>query len=122
MPEERAAPETGAHRTEEEQKQDRKGKNMTIVITDNCVNDTAAYLPLAKAFVEDAGNDKGCHGMKICTDPERPDHVVFLSRWDSREDFMAHVQGPSFAKHIPGMSPYYVSGTDTFLEEVQETL
>lgn len=90
---------------------------MTIVITDNRVKDVAAYLPLAKAFVEDAKHEKGCHGMTVCTDPEQEGRVVFLSRWDSREDFLAHVQGAAFAKHIPGMGPYYLSGTDTFLDE-----
>ena len=90
---------------------------MIIVITDNRVKDREAYLPLAKAFAEDGSHDKGCHGMQAFTDPEQADRVVFLSRWDSREDFLAHVQGPSFAKHIPGMGPYYISGTDTFLEE-----
>lgn len=89
---------------------------MTIVITDNRVTDRAAYLPLAQAFVEDAKHDRGCHGMQICTDPEQADRVVFLSEWDSKEDFLAHTQGAAFAKHIPGMGPYYVSGTDTFLE------
>ena len=89
---------------------------MIIVITDNRVKDREAYLPLAKAFAEDGSHDKGCHGMQVFTDPEQADRVVFLSRWDSREDFLAHVQGTSFAKHIPGMGPYYISGTDTFLE------
>lgn len=91
---------------------------MTIVITDNQVKDTAAYLPLAKAFAEDSRHDKGCRGMQVCTDPEQPGRVVFLSRWDSREDFLAHVQGATFAKHVSGLAPYYVSGTDTFLEEL----
>lgn len=40
----------------------------------------------------------------------------FYLKWDSKDDFMNHVQGPSFAKHIPGMGQYYVAGTDTFLE------
>lgn len=90
---------------------------MTIVITDNRVTDVEAYLPLAKAFAADAEHDRGCHGMKVCTDPEQKDRVVFVSEWDSKEDFLAHVQGGTFAKHVPGLGPYYVSGTDTFLEQ-----
>lgn len=89
---------------------------MVLVITDNRVNDREAYLPLAKAFAADAANDRGCHGMEVCVDPEIKDRVVFLSRWETKADFEAHVQGKSFAKHIPGMGPYYISGTDTFLE------
>lgn len=90
---------------------------MTTVITDNTVKERETYLPLAKAFAADATqNDKGCHGMEVLVDPEKEDRVVFISKWDSKEDFLAHVQGATFAKHIPGMGPYYVSGTDTFLE------
>lgn len=91
---------------------------MTLVITDNRVKDREEYLPLAKAFAEDGRKEKGCHEMTVCADPEVKDRVVFISKWDSKEDFLAHVQGPAFAKHIPGMGSYYVSGTDTFLELV----
>ena len=90
---------------------------MILVITNNEVTDAAAYLPLAKAFAAEAAHDKGCHGMRVYKDTEKENHVIFLSWWDSKDDFIAHVQGPSFAKHIPGMAPYYVSGTDTFAEE-----
>ena len=93
---------------------------MVTVITDNRVKDREAYLPLAKAFAADAAHDRGCHSMKVLLDPEQADRVVFISEWDKKEDFLAHVQGPSFAKHIPGMGPYYVSGTDTFLEHAWE--
>lgn len=89
---------------------------MTLVITDNRVKDRDAYLPLAKAFAEDGSKDKGCHEMNVYADLEAADRVVFVSKWDSKEDFLAHVQGDSFAKHIPGMGKYYVSGKDTFLE------
>lgn len=91
---------------------------MTLVITDNIVKDKEAYLPLAKAFAEDGRNDKGCHEMHVYDNPETTDHVVFVSKWDSKEAFLASVGGPAFSKHIPGMAPYYVSGTDTFLESV----
>lgn len=91
---------------------------MITVITDNRVTNRDDYLPLAKAFAEDGAKDKGCHGMQVFVDPEQADRVVFISQWDSKEDFLAHVQGPSFVKHIPGMGPYYVSGTDSFLERV----
>lgn len=91
---------------------------MTTVFTTNVVTDRDAYLPLAKAFAEDViANDKGCHGMQVFVNPETKDEVTFVSQWDSQEDFLAHVQGETFAKHIPAMGPYYVSGTDTFLEE-----
>lgn len=60
---------------------------------------------------------QGCHGMKVLVNPEAQDEVTFVSQWDSQEDFLAHVQGDTFKKHIPGMGAYYVSGTDMFLEE-----
>lgn len=91
---------------------------MTLVITDNKVKDREAYLSLATAFAEDGARDKGCYEMQVYADPEVNDRVVFVSKWESKEDFLAHVQGPAFAKHIPGMGPYYISGVDTFLELV----
>lgn len=90
---------------------------MILVITDNKVKNREDYLPLAKAFVQDVLHEKGCQSMEVLKDMEESDRVVFLSRWDSKADFEAHVQGDTFRKHIPGMAPYYVSGTDTFLQK-----
>lgn len=89
---------------------------MVVVITKNLVKEREKYLSLAKAFVEDARTDKGCHDMEVCMDSEKEDEVVFISKWESKDDFLNHVHGPSFAKHIPGMSVYYVSGTDEIFE------
>jgi quinol monooxygenase YgiN len=91
---------------------------MVLIITDNKVTDRDAYLPLAQAFARDVALDKGCHEMNVCVNPDISDRVVFVSKWDSKDDFFAHVKGPSFAKHIPGMAPYYVSGTDICLDLV----
>ena len=88
---------------------------MTFVITENIVSNREEYLKLARAFAEDGRNDKGCHGMEVYLDPEKTDTVVFVSTWDAKEDFLGHVHGPSFAKHIPGMAKYYVSGSDRVL-------
>ena len=46
------------------------------------------------------------------------DRVVYISRWETKEDFQATVGGAVFNKHIPAMAPYYVSGTDSFLESI----
>lgn len=89
---------------------------MVLVITKNTVKDRDSYLPLAKAFTSDASHDRGCLMMDVCVDPATVDEVVFVSKWEAKEDFQAHVQGESFQKHIPGMTPYYVAGTDTILE------
>lgn len=89
---------------------------MVLVITKNTVKDRDAYLPLAKAFASDASHDRGCLMMDVCVDPATVDEVVFVSKWEAKEDFQAHVQGGSFQKHIPGMAPYYAAGTDTILE------
>lgn len=91
---------------------------MVTVITDNRVKEREAYLPLARAFAQDVLLEKGCRGMEVFRDVKATDRVVYISRWDSKEDFEAHVQGNAFHKHIPGMAPYYVSGTDTFLESL----
>lgn len=90
---------------------------MVTVITDNRVSNRAAYLPLAKAFAEDTiKEEKGCLGMEVLVDQDVEDRVVFLSRWEKREDFLASVGGTVFNRHIPGMGPYYISGTDSFFE------
>lgn len=91
---------------------------MVIVINDNRVNDVEAYMPLAKAFIEDAKKDKGFIEMNVGVDKEIPGRVVYVSKWESKEDFINHASGPAFQKHIPIMTPYYVSGVDTFLEEM----
>lgn len=89
---------------------------MILVITKNKVNDREGYLPLAKAFAADAAHDRGCRMMDVCVDAETEDEVVFVSKWEAKEDFQAHIQGEAFKKHIPGMAAYYMAGTDTILE------
>ena len=64
---------------------------MVLVITDNRVKDRDAYLPLAKAFAADGANDKGCHEMNVYVDPGVENRVVFVSKWDAKEDFLAHM-------------------------------
>ena len=93
---------------------------MICVITDNTIQRSReGSLALAKAFAADAAaNDRGCLGMTVCTDAKRPDHVVFLSHWESEADWNAHVGGATFQKHIPAMGPYYAGGVDTILTQV----
>lgn len=91
---------------------------MIVVITENTVKDRKKYLELAKEFVKDAKKDKGCQSMEVYISLENDDCVVFVSKWDLKKNFLEHVEGVSFAKHIPGMASYYVSGKDKFLELV----
>ena len=92
---------------------------MITVINDNRVSDREKYLPLAKAFAEEsAAVEKDCLGMEVYADLEQEDRVVYISRWETKEDFQATVGGAVFNKHIPVMAPYYVSGTDSFLESI----
>ncbi|MDF2511543.1 MAG: Antibiotic biosynthesis monooxygenase [Herbinix sp.] len=92
---------------------------MTLIITKNEVNNREAYLKLATAFAAEACHDKGCRDMRVFIDDKEGDYVTFVSLWDSKDDFSAHCQGETFAKYIPQLSPYYVSGTDTFLSIVK---
>lgn len=92
---------------------------MVFVIIKNNVNNQEAYLTLAKSFVADARCDAGCLGMEIIVQPEDRRHVTFVSRWEQRSDFEAHCAGNTFAKHIPGMTPYYEGGTDSIYEIVR---
>ena len=89
---------------------------MVAVIIKNKVTDQEAYLPLAKAFAADARMETGCIEMKVYVDPEDKEHVYFITKWEAKSDFENHVKGEVFAKHIPQMGQYYVSGTDSILE------
>ncbi len=90
---------------------------MIVVINDDRVSDVEAYLPLAKAFAGDAAaNDKGCISMEVLTDPNTPGRVVYLSHFETREDFEAHAQGATFQKHVGELSKYFISAKDTILE------
>ena len=90
---------------------------MVIVLSDNRVKDVAAYMPLAKAFAEDTKTEKGCIEMNVGVDHKVPGRVIFVSKWETKEDFMNSIDGPAFQKHIPMMGQYYISGQDIFLEE-----
>ena len=89
---------------------------MVAVIIKNKVTDQEAYLPLAKAFAADGSKENGCIEMKVYVDPADKEHVYFITKWEAKSDFENHVKGEVFAKHIPQMGQYYVSGTDTILE------
>lgn len=90
---------------------------MVVVINDGRVSNVEEYLPLAKAFARDAAaHDKGCLSMEVLTDPKTPGRVVYLSHFETEEDFKAHAQGPTFQKHVEKMGKYFISAQDTVLE------
>lgn len=90
---------------------------MIIIITENITNNIDRYLHLAKEFVREViEHEKGCLGMEICTNLNKDNSVVYISKWDKKESFELHCKGEIFSKHIPLLGQYYVSGTDTFLE------
>jgi len=41
---------------------------------------------------------------------------VFVSHFDTAEDFKASIGGAAFSKHIPIMGKYFLSAEDTILE------
>ena len=90
---------------------------MIVVINDDRVTDVEAYLPAAKAFAADAvANDKGCISMEVLTDPAVPGRVLYLSHFESEEDFKAHAAGETFKKHLPALGKYFISAQDTILK------
>ena len=90
---------------------------MIIVINDNRVTDVEKYLPLAKAFARDAvANDKGCISMEVTTDPSIEGRVVYVSHFETKEDFEAQVRGETFGKHVKYLGQYFVSAKDTILQ------
>jgi quinol monooxygenase YgiN len=92
---------------------------VVLVINDDRVSDVEAYLPLARAFAEDSEkNEKGCRSMRVCMDPETEGRVVYVSAWDSEEDFKASVGGEIFSRHISAMGRYFLQAEDTILQIV----
>ncbi len=89
---------------------------MVVVINDDRVKDVEAYLPYAKAFAADAvANDKGCISMEVLVDPKVPGRVLYLSHFETEEDFRAHAMGETFQKHLPQLGKYFISAEDTIL-------
>jgi quinol monooxygenase YgiN len=87
---------------------------MVIVMNDDRISDVEAYLPLARAFVEDSlQHEKGCLAMEVTTDPKTPGRVVYFSKWESEEDFRATVGGAIFNKHIPQMGKFFLGSEDS---------
>ena len=94
-------------------------KQMVVVMNDDRVTDVEAYLPHAKAFAKDAvENDKGLISMEVLTDPSVPGRVVYLSHFETEEDFRNHASGATFQKHLPNLGPYFISAQDTILTVV----
>lgn len=92
---------------------------MVVVINDDRVTDVEAYLPHAKAFAQDAmEHDKGLLSMEVLTDPAVPGRVLYLSHFETEEDFRAHAAGATFQKHLPDLAPYFISAQDTILTVV----
>lgn len=90
---------------------------MIVVINDDRVSNVEEYLPLAKEFAADAvANDKGCISMEVLVDPTVPGRILYLSHFESKEDFQAHAQGPTFQKHVGKLGKYFISAKDTILE------
>ncbi|WP_281549998.1 putative quinol monooxygenase [Murimonas intestini] len=90
---------------------------MVIVINDDRVSDVDAYIPLAQAFAADAAaNDKGCLSMEVLTDPGVQGRVVYISRFETKEDFEAHVKGKTFTKHVEKLGKYFLSASDSIYE------
>lgn len=92
---------------------------MVVVINDDRVTDVEAYLPHAKAFAADAvAHDKGLISMEVLTDPAVPGRVLYLSHFETEEDFRNHAAGETFKKHLPNLGPYFLSAEDTILTVV----
>ncbi len=92
---------------------------MVVVMNDDRVNDVEAYLPHAKAFAKDAlEHERGLISMEILVDAEVPGRVVYLSHFETKEDFINHTKGETFKKHLPELAPYFISAADTILTVV----
>lgn len=90
---------------------------MVVVINDDMVSDVEAYVPYAKAFAADAvANDNGCISMEVLVDEDTPGRVLYLSHFETEEDFKNHSQGSTFQKHLPNLGKYFISAKDTILK------
>lgn len=89
---------------------------MVLVLIDNKINSMSEYLQLARAFCEAGSKDRGCIEMNVYTDPDRPNRAVFVTKWETKEDFLAQTESPAFKEYIPKMEPYLECGDNTILE------
>ncbi len=92
---------------------------MVVVINDDMVTDVEAYVPLAKAFAADAvKNDKGCISMEVVVDPATPGRVLYISHFETEEDFKRNAMGETFQKHVGELGKYFVSAKDSIFTVV----
>lgn len=90
---------------------------MIVVLNDDRVTDVESYLPIAKAFAQDAvKNDEGCISIEVLVDPEVEGRVLYLSHFESREAVEKHAQGATFQKWLPELGKYFISAKDNFFE------
>lgn len=89
---------------------------MVLVLIDNKINSMSKYLPLARTFCETGSKDRGCIEMNVYTDLYRPNHAVFVTKWETKEDFLAQKESAAFKEYIPKMKLYLEGGENTILE------
>ena len=54
--------------------------------------------------------------MEVLVDESTPGRVLYLSHFETEEDFKNHSQGPTFQKHLPNLGKYFISAKDTILK------
>lgn len=87
---------------------------MVMVITRNKVKSKDKYMELASGFVKDLRLEQGCVEADMVSDTESEDEVLFVSKWESKDLWAAHLNGKAFSTHIPKLGEFYISGVDEF--------
>lgn len=98
---------------------------VTVVIT--CLI-KAEKLDDAKAELEAVGRkvmerEPGCHGIRICDDPDDPRRLLIIEEWDSKEIFMGpHMQTPHMQDFMKTAESFLDGAAEfTFWREIRKT-
>lgn len=62
----------------------------------------------AAACIAESRKDKGCIFYDLFSSLENPDRLVFVEKWETREDLSAHSQQPHLAAWRDSYAPYLI--------------
>lgn len=70
-----------------------------------------AVMAAAKACIAETRKEKGCIAYDVNTSVSDPDTLVFVEKWERREDLTAHSRSPHLAAWREASNPHLVSKT-----------
>lgn len=68
-----------------------------------------AILPAARACIDETRKEKGCLSYDLHASVTDPHTLVFVEKWETREDLTAHSKQPHLATWREASAPHLVS-------------